>query len=52
MIIHDIYKIRTSIFEFLCQSRRSWHAREQIRPKVTLVDPVFIEELEEDEGVE
>jgi hypothetical protein len=51
-IIHDIYRTRTSAIEFLCRSRRSWHAREQTRPRATSVDPVFIEELEEDETME
>jgi hypothetical protein len=52
MIIHDIYKIGTSVVEFLHISKRSWCAREQTKPRVTLVDPVFIKESEEDEDVE
>ncbi len=28
MIIHDIYRIRTSIVEFFNRSRRSWHVKE------------------------
>jgi hypothetical protein len=54
MIIHDIYRIGTYVVEFLCRrlSRRSWCARKQIGQGATLVDPVFIEESEEDEGVE
>jgi hypothetical protein len=51
MIIHDINTIATSIIEFLCRSRRHWCVRKQIGPRVTYVDPMFIEELEEDEVV-
>jgi hypothetical protein len=43
MIIHDICKTRTSIVEFFCKSKRSWHARESTGPKVTSVNPIFIE---------
>jgi len=33
-------------------SERHWCPKEQIGLKVTLIDPVFIEESEDDEGVE
>jgi hypothetical protein len=52
MIIHDIYRIGTSIVEFLHRSRKSWCAREQTRPRATSINPVFIEELEENEAME
>ncbi len=48
-IIQDINTTRTSIVEFLDRSRRRC-AREQIGPRVTSIDPVCIEELEEDEA--
>jgi hypothetical protein len=51
-IIHDINTTGTSIVEFLHKSKRHWCAREQIGPRTTLVDPMFIEELEENETVE
>jgi hypothetical protein len=51
-IIQDIYKIETSIIEFLCRHRRGWSSSEQAGPRATLADLVHIEESEEDEGVE
>jgi hypothetical protein len=48
MIIHNICTTRTSAIEFLCKSKKCWCARKQIGPKATLVNLVFIEELEED----
>ncbi len=51
-IIQDINTIGTFEVEFLHKSKRCWHAREHIRPRATLVDPLFIEESEEDEAVE
>jgi hypothetical protein len=51
MIIHDINTIGTSTVEFLRRSRRHWCIREQIGPRATFVDSMFIEELEEDEVV-
>jgi hypothetical protein len=36
----------------LHRSKRSWHAKEQIGSRATLVDPMFIEDSEEDEAVE
>jgi hypothetical protein len=51
-IIHDIYRTRTFAIEFLWRSKRSWRASEQKGPRITLVDPMFIEELEEDEAME
>jgi hypothetical protein len=50
-IIQDIDIIGTIAIEFLHRSR-CWHAREQRGLRATLVDPVFIEELEEDKAVE
>jgi hypothetical protein len=47
-IIHDIYKTGASTVKILRRTRRSWC----VGLKVTLVDLVFIEELEEDEAVE
>jgi len=51
MIIHDIYRTKTFVVEFL-HSRKSWCARKQTRPRATLVDPMFIEKSEEDKVVE
>jgi hypothetical protein len=51
-VIHNIYRTRTSTFEFLRKSKRSWCTREEIGPGVTLVDLMVVEELEEDEVVE
>jgi hypothetical protein len=36
-IIHNIYRTRTFVVEFLHKSRRSWHAREWTRLRATLV---------------
>jgi hypothetical protein len=52
MIIHNIYRTGTFTYEFLCKSRRSWCVGEQTRLGATSIDPVFIEELEENEIVE
>jgi hypothetical protein len=40
------------VVEFLRRSRRHWHVKEQIGPRATLVDLMFIEELEEDKVME
>jgi hypothetical protein len=52
MIIQNIDIIGTFEVEFLCRSIKHWCASEQIGPKATLIDLVFIEESEEDEVVE
>jgi len=52
MIIHDIDMTITFAIEFLHKSKRRWCVKVQIRPKVTLVDLMFIEESEEDKVVE
>ncbi len=52
MIIQDIDIFGTSAIEFLRRSKRHWRVREQIRLGVTLIDPVFIEDSEEDKVVE
>jgi hypothetical protein len=52
MIIHDIYKTRTSEIEFLHKCKRSWRANEQEGSETTSMDLVFNEELEEDKVVE
>jgi len=52
MIIQDINTIGTFKVELLCRNKRCWHVREKLKPKATLVDPVLIEESEEDEDVE
>ncbi len=49
MIIQDIKTIGTSTVEFLCRSKQCWRAREQIGPRVTLIDLACIEESEEEE---
>ncbi len=51
-IIHNIYRTKTLAIEFLCRSKRNWHAKEHIGLGVTLVDLVFIEESEEDKAME
>ncbi len=51
-IIHDIYIIGTFVIQFLHKSKRSWHAKEQTILRTTLVDPMFIEDSEEDEAME
>jgi len=48
MIIQDINTIRTYVVEFLRKSRWRWCAKEQTKPGAILIDPVCIEELEED----
>jgi hypothetical protein len=52
MIIHDTDAIGTFVIDFLHRSGRHWCAKKQIRPGVTSIDLVFIEELKEDEVVE
>jgi hypothetical protein len=52
MIIQDIDTIGTSIVEFLCRSKKRWCVKELIKTGATLVDLMFIEELEEDEAME
>jgi hypothetical protein len=52
IVIHNIYRSRTSTFEFLRKSKRSWRTREHIRSGATLVYMMVVEELEEDEVVE
>jgi hypothetical protein len=52
MIIQNIDIIGTFVVEFLRKSKRCWRAREQIGLGVTLIDLVFIEEMEEDKVVE
>jgi hypothetical protein len=52
MIIHDIYRSETSTINFLCTRKRGWHVSEQEGLGTTSVDPMNIEELEEDEVVE
>ncbi len=47
MIIHNIDTIGTSAIEFLCRSKQHWHARKQIGPRATSIDPLCIEESEE-----
>jgi hypothetical protein len=47
-----MYTIETSIVKFLHKSRRCWPVREQIRPRATSIDLVFIEKLEEDKAME
>jgi len=51
-IIQDIDTIGISIVEFLCRSRRRWHAKERIGLGATLVDLMFIEESEDNEAME
>jgi hypothetical protein len=51
-IIHDIDVIGTFVVEFLHRSRRRWCAREQTSLGDTLVDLMFIEELEKSKVVE
>jgi hypothetical protein len=50
-IIQDIYKLGTSKVEFLHKHKKGWSTSEQVGPKATLVDLVYIEELDEDKGV-
>jgi len=52
MIIQDIDTTITFVVEFLRRSKRRWHAREQIGPRVTSVDLVCIKVSEEDETKE
>jgi len=52
MIIHDIDAVGTFAIDFLHKSKRHWCAKKQIRPGVTSIDLVFIEELKGDEVVE
>jgi hypothetical protein len=51
-IIQDINTTRTYVVEFLDISKRHWCPKEQIGPRATSIDPMFIEELEDDERVE
>ncbi len=51
-LIQDIYRSKTSTIEFLHICKRGWSSSEQARPITTLMDPIYIEELVEDEGVE
>ncbi len=51
MIIHEIYRTRTFVVEFLHKSK-SQHVRKQTRPGATLINPMFIEELDENEAME
>ncbi len=49
-IIQDIDRIGTFTVEFLCKSKRCWHAKEQTKLGTTTIDLMCIEESEEDEA--
>ncbi len=51
-IIQNICRTKTSAVEFLRRHKRGWSSSVQVGPRATLVDPVNIEKLEGDEGVE
>jgi len=51
-IIQDINTTRTYVVEFLDISKRRWCPKEQLGPITASIDLMFIEELEDDEGVE
>jgi len=51
-IIQDINTTKTSIVDFLHRSERRWCPKEQKGLKTTSIDSVFIEESEDDEGVQ
>jgi hypothetical protein len=51
-IIQDIYRSRTFVVKFLNRWKRSWSSSEQGGPKTTPVDLIYIQELDEKEGVE
>jgi hypothetical protein len=51
IIIHDIDRSKTFAVGFLHKSKRHWHANAYTGLGATLVDQMFIEELEEDEVV-
>jgi hypothetical protein len=52
IIIQNIYKTGTFVVEFLRYYRRGNSSSVQAGLKATLMDPVNIEDLEEDEGLE
>jgi hypothetical protein len=51
-IIQDIFKSGTYVVEFLRRWRRGWSSSEQTSPRITLMDLVYIQALDEKEGVE
>jgi hypothetical protein len=51
-IIQDIYRLGRSIVEFLHRHKRGWSTSEQVGPKTTPMDLVYIEKSDEDKGVE
>jgi hypothetical protein len=52
MIIQEIDTIKTFIVEFLHRSRQHWCAKGETGPKATSINPMCIEESEEDEAKE
>ncbi len=52
MIIQYINITRTYVVEFLCRSKRCWCVKEQIGPRATSIDVMFIEESQEDKAME
>jgi len=48
MIIQDIDTTKTFIVEFLHRSRQHWCVKGETRAKATSINPVCIEESEED----
>ncbi len=52
MIIRDIYMTRRFAVEILRRSNKHWCVREQTKLRVTLVNPMFIEESKENKIVE
>jgi hypothetical protein len=51
-VIQDIYKIRTSVIEVLCKRKKGWSSNVQVGPRAISVDPMNIENLKKDKGVE
>ncbi len=47
-----IYRSRTYVVEFLWRCKRGWSSNKQVGTKTTPMDLIYIEELDEDEGVE
>jgi hypothetical protein len=52
IIIQDLCRTKTSAIEFLRIHKKGWNSSVQVGPIPTSVDPVNIENLKEDEGVE
>ncbi len=51
-IIQNIYKLGTSVVEFLRRQRKGWSSNKQGGLGITLVDLVCIHKLDEKKGVE